>query len=119
MRVCDRWRGDHGFENFLADMGPRPTERHQLDRYPDNDGNYEPKNCRWATPKQNARNTRRNVVVEFRGRKLPLIEWANVVGIPYSTLRQRYYVGWGIERMLTEPVGSGRRMPAIKLSKTG
>lgn len=51
--VCDRWlngeNGQSGFECFLADMGPRPSDGHSIDRYPDNDGNYEPGNCRWAT----------------------------------------------------------------------
>jgi hypothetical protein len=53
--VCDRWQGEHGFENFLADMGKRPKGK-TLDRFPNNDGNYEPGNCRWATPKQQANN---------------------------------------------------------------
>lgn len=48
--ICERWRTS--FENFLADMGPRPTPQHSLDRYPNNDGNYEPDNSRWATKKQ-------------------------------------------------------------------
>jgi hypothetical protein len=46
--VCDRWLGEQGFENFLADMGTRPAGK-TLDRFPDRDGNYEPANCRWAT----------------------------------------------------------------------
>jgi hypothetical protein len=55
--VCDRWR--ESFENFLADMGKRPSRKHSLDRHPDPSGNYEPTNCRWATALQQRHNRRR------------------------------------------------------------
>lgn len=64
--ICERWEI---FENFLADMGRKPSPRHSLDRYPNNDGNYEPGNCRWATATEQNRNRRK-----FRPRSAPASE---------------------------------------------
>jgi hypothetical protein len=64
IKVCERWLGEHGFENFLADMGERP-EGKTLDRYPNNDGNYEPLNCRWATAKEQRNNQERKQCLHF------------------------------------------------------
>jgi hypothetical protein len=59
IKVCERWSGPNGFLNFLADMGERP-KGHTIDRFPNNKGNYEPGNCRWATSSQQNRNKPRH-----------------------------------------------------------
>lgn len=87
IRVCERWRK---FENFYADMGPRPSTGHSIERK-DNDGNYEPSNCVWATKKEQARNKRTTVRITFDGQTRPLAEWAEFLGLNYDLLRQRIY----------------------------
>jgi hypothetical protein len=84
--ICDRWLK---FEHFRADMGPRPSLNYSLDRYPDQNGNYEPTNCRWATKSQQARNKRNNRLITFCGFTLTLAEWAPLVGISASSLAAR------------------------------
>jgi len=102
IKICDRWIGS--FENFLADMGRKPTPQHSIDRI-DNDGNYEPGNCRWASPSAQARNNSRTLNLGFAGETLCLREWARRKGIPEGTLYARVVTrGWPIERALTTPV---------------
>ena len=84
--VCDKWKCN--FLSFFADMGPRPSPKHTLERI-DNDGNYEPSNCRWATRTEQARNRRSTRYIEFRGQTKPLAEWAEVLGISVWKLRWR------------------------------
>lgn len=104
--VCERWVT---FENFYADMGKRPSAGHTIDRWPDNDGPYSPENCRWATAEQQARNRRSNRIVEFRGKEMPLIDAAELVGLPYKAVWARVVtLGWPLERALSEPVILGR-----------
>jgi len=81
--VCGRWLNN--FENFLADMGEKPSPRHSLDRI-DNDGNYEPNNCRWATRKQQANNKSSNRLLTFKGETLSLSAWSDKLKIHPSTL---------------------------------
>ena len=82
--VCDQWLD---LRQFVADMGDPPVGM-TLDRRNTN-GNYEADNCRWATPKQQARNTRTNVFVEYDGRKITIAELAELTGIPGSTIYYR------------------------------
>lgn len=79
IKVCERWL--HSFENFFEDMGKRPSDKHSLDRHPNNDGDYEPINCRWATQKEQTSNTRRNRWIEYNGERHILQEWANILGV--------------------------------------
>lgn len=85
--VCDRWLS---FENFLTDMGDRPDGT-TLDRWPNEKGNYEPGNCRWATPLQQSNNQTRNYRVEYMGVTYTIRELSEVTGIPYVYLRNRVY----------------------------
>lgn len=102
--VCARWK--HSFANFLEDMGPKPTPRHSIDRYPNNDGNYEPGNCRWATSKQQNRNRRDNVRVVWQGQDRLLIDIASSWGLSYRTVLDRINAGWPSDLAITEPLGS-------------
>ena len=102
IEVCERWMD---FRNFLNDMGIRPSSGMQVDRI-DNDGDYCPSNCRWATRKEQARNRRDSNIVEFNGRRATVTEWAQLIGISVSTLKQRLKRGWSSSKTITEPVHS-------------
>ena len=94
--VCDRWKDS--FENFLADMGPKPSANHSIDRK-DTNGDYTPENCQWATPKQQARNTTRNVFIEIDGVRRCASEWCEVLGLD----RVRIYEKVGIRKGYVQP----------------
>lgn len=97
---CAAW---NKFENFLEDMGPRPSKAHRLDRR-DNDGPYDKANCRWVTHKQNMRNTSGNRPLVLGTVVHRMIEWAEIREIKYDTLRQRLNrLGWSTERALSTP----------------
>lgn len=101
--VCRRW---DIFENFLADMGERP-EGASIDRI-DNDGNYEPGNCRWAARAEQGRNRRSNHRVETPKGVMTLIEASQVWGISRDTLAYRLARGWAVVDALTTPVRGSR-----------
>lgn len=87
--VCGRWRA---FDSFFADMGPRPSALHTLERKDGNAG-YGPDNCVWATRTEQARNRRSNLILTINGQSRCAAEWAELVGIKADTLRRRIYRG--------------------------
>ncbi len=107
--VCDRWR--NSFSDFFSDMGPRPSPLHSIDRI-DNDGDYRPENCRWATMSEQHRNYSQNALVEFNGKTQSVTEWSEENGIPFSALYKRLYeLGWEIERAMITPVRHVKKWP--------
>jgi len=101
IRVCERW--DRDFLAFVADMGERPSQNHTLDRI-ENNGDYEPTNCRWATRAEQGRNKRNNHLVTYQGVTKPTSAWAEQMGISGTLLRKRLEIGWSSERALTQTV---------------
>lgn len=105
--VCDRWleAEGQGFLNFLADMGYLPTPKHELDRK-DVNGNYEPGNCRWATRKEQMRNTRCSRNLTHNGKTQCVAAWAEELGIKAPMILARLKYGWSAERTLTTPTNT-------------
>ena len=101
IKVCTRWR--NSFPNFFADMGHAPSKKHTLERI-DNNGNYSPKNCKWATRKEQSNNTRWNKRITFQNKTLTLSQWAEQINIHPVTLSLRFRNGWSVKRALTEPL---------------
>lgn len=96
------------FEDFLRDMGERPSKKYSLDRI-DVNGNYEPGNCRWVKMKTQLRNKRNNRIIEYNGKSQCLADWADEIGIDLDILWARINkYGWTIEETLTKPVGNPR-----------
>lgn len=101
IKVCERW---YCFEDFYADMGPRPTRDHSIERI-NNDGNYTPGNCRWATSKEQNHNKSSNRIVEYRGQEMPLqtaIELANSP-VNRNTVQGRLRRGWSVALAIEAP----------------
>jgi hypothetical protein len=101
IRVCERW---NDFEAFLSDMGPRPSLNHSLDRE-NNNGNYEPGNCRWATPKEQQNNRSNTRWITYKDERLPLADWSRRMGLAPKVVYMRIFsYKWSIERALETPV---------------
>jgi hypothetical protein len=97
--VCQRWL--ESFEHFLTDMG-QPPRGFSLDRI-DNDGNYEPSNCRWASSAAQGRNRRTNVLIEWKGETRCVTEWAELLNVPSRLIFKRLRMGWSFERAIETP----------------
>jgi len=109
--VCKRWID---FTKFLEDMGVRPDGK-TLDRFPDNEGNYSPDNCRWATPKQQTANRKCAHKLEAEGKTQTIGEWATEKGLPYIQLHRRLSKGWPVDRALNKPLEARKpRLQGVK-----
>lgn len=103
--VCQRWRTS--FADFLSDVGAKPSSEYSIDRYPDNNGNYEPGNVRWATVTEQLCNRRITQYITFDNRTQTVTRWAEECGIDYVRLYHRVFVAkWSIERALRTPTGA-------------
>ena len=109
IKVCDRWQY---FENFLADMGLRPSGM-SIERI-NNDGNYEPGNCRWASARDQANNRRSNKRLTHKGRTQTIAEWAREVGISNLALAQRLRHGWTVAEAIERPLRSWPKRKFVK-----
>jgi len=109
IRVCDRWKS---FDVFYQDMGEPNGPGYSIDRI-DNDGHYEPDNCRWATRRQQSLNTSRNTRLSHLGKEMTISEWSERTGIKASTICRRIYnYGWSIGEALS--IQPTERLPIIK-----
>lgn len=96
VHICAEWES---FDRFFQDMGPRPSDKHSLDRA-DNGLLYSKATCRWATPSEQCNNTRRNRRITYQGRTMTLAEWARTFGAKDSIVRGRIRMGWNIEEAI-------------------
>lgn len=105
IKICKRWAS---FANFLSDMGERPGLPYSLGRI-DNDKGYSPKNCKWATRREQSRNTRSNVFVTIDSETRILTDWLKHYDMSNATYRQRLKRGYSIEDAITRPVQPKRK----------
>lgn len=99
IRVCKRW--NESFENFYADMGPRPSLKHSIDRI-DSTGMYEPGNCRWATPTEQIRNRSNTRHLVYIGVRMTLAEFAECHRLDYDKVKYRLNLGKTPEEIINE-----------------
>lgn len=104
--ICEEWSDYSIFRKWALSNGY--ANDLTLDRI-DNNGNYEPSNCRWTTQKVQSNNRRTNRIITHNGVSHTLSEWSDITGIKWCTIRRRIEVGWSVEQALTTPVYGGRK----------
>ena len=97
--VCDRWRD---FKKFMEDMGPKPSPSHSIDRI-DNNGNYCPENCRWATNKVQANNSTKCKMITYLGKTQSIMLWCEELNLKYTTTVARLSRGMSVQAAFTSP----------------
>ena len=111
--VCSRW--ENSFEAFLDDMGFRPSSEHSVERV-DNDKGYDPANCHWATPVEQANNRRTSSFLTFEGKTQTIAQWALELNMSPHTLRRRLEEGWSAAAALSRRARTtGKRLTAAQL----
>ena len=113
IKICERW--EHSFENFLSDMGKKPTSQHSLDRINGELG-YSPENCRWATKQEQASNRRGNHYLIFNGEEKTITEWSRIYNISRRAIRYRISLGFSISDALTIVPDCNKTRKLIKMN---
>lgn len=109
IEVCNRWL--NSFENFILDMGLKPSKKYSLDRI-DNKKNYSPDNCKWSNSTEQLNNTSRNRYIIYKNEKKSISQWATFLKINYFTLRSRLDRGW--DEILAIEKSIGKNYPIKK-----
>ena len=102
IRVCDEWRNCFvAFREWAMTNGY--DDKLTLDRI-DNDGNYEPSNCKWSTVREQSNNRRTSRLITYRGETKTMMQWAETIGMPYDTFKRRLYYGWSVDKAIETPM---------------
>lgn len=114
--VCERW---HSIENFVADMGERPSQKHSIERI-DNEGQYEPNNCCWATNTEQANNRRNSKWITIDGVTRTAKQWADFLGRKDADyIYKRLRMGWNPVDAVMCPVDIHTKYASIAKQKGG